>query len=367
MTESLLSVRDLVVYRGKGVHQSKLPVGRDALRVVQSVSFDAAAGETLGIVGESGCGKTTLVHAVLRLIPYQSGQVCFEDVDLGTVSDRKLRSLRRDLQVVFQDPYSSLHPRKLIGKILSEPLELHTDLSAKARERSVISLLKEVGLGPAFAQRFPRECSGGQLQRVAIARAIALRPKLIILDEPVSALDVSIRAQIIELLARLQRERGLTYLFISHDLALMRAFCQRLAVMYLGRIVEYGPSDVILHRPAHPYTRSLLAAMPIPDPVIERQRSRIEVRGEIPSIRLPPEGCTFHPRCNYAQDRCTASEPTLELTANGVQSRCFFSSEVAAQPALNVSTPPAPDQARPKAKDTLPIQGAEALDEQSTR
>ncbi|MCU1488606.1 MAG: dppF1 [Acidimicrobiaceae bacterium] len=338
MTDSgrpILSVQDLVVYRGKGVHQGNSTVGKDALRVVEGVSFEAAAGETLGIVGESGCGKTTLVHAVLRLIPYQSGQVIFEDVDLGGVSERKLRSLRRDLQVVFQDPYSSLHPRKLIGKILSEPLELHTDLSAKARERAVISLLNDVGLGASFAQRFPRECSGGQRQRVAIARALALRPKLVILDEPVSALDVSIRAQIIELLAQLQRDRGLTYLFISHDLALMRSFCQRLAVMYLGRVVEYGPSDVILHRPSHPYTRSLLASMPIPDPEVERRRNRIEVRGEIPSIRTPPSGCTFHPRCNYAVDRCQVSEPMLEVSDAGVLSRCFFSSEVAAQPPLD--------------------------------
>jgi oligopeptide/dipeptide ABC transporter ATP-binding protein len=319
----------------------------DLVRAVDHVSFQVRAGESFGIVGESGCGKTTLALALLRLLPAHSGRVLFDGIDVLALGDKALRAFRRQVQVVFQDPYSSLHPQKTIEKILAEPLELHTRLSAGERRREVLQLLEYVGLGAPFARLAARECSGGQRQRVAIARSLALRPRLIVLDEPVSALDVSIQAQIMDLLARLQRDFGLTYIFISHDLALVRSFCHSTAVMYLGQLVEYGPTAAVLDAPAHPYTRTLLEAVPIPDPDIERRRTRREIRGEIASAADPPSGCRFHPRCIYAQQICVETEPDLEEAGADSSSRCHFWRMVRALPSEFFATPSnAPAQAQ---------------------
>jgi oligopeptide/dipeptide ABC transporter ATP-binding protein len=330
-TSPLLVVEDLVVQRGHAGGWLPGSTG-DLLRVVDGVSFEVRSGETFGIVGESGCGKTTLALALLRLLPTHSGRVRFDGTDVLGLTEKELRAFRRQVQVVFQDPYSSLHPRKTIEKILAEPLEIHTEMSTNERRKEVRQLLEHVGLNEQFAKRTARECSGGQRQRVAIARALALRPKLILLDEPVSALDVSIRAQIMELLSRLQQELGLTYVFISHDLALVRSFCHSMAVMYLGELVEYGATSAVLDMPAHPYTRSLLQAVSIPDPDVERRRSRSEIRGEIASAGDPPSGCRFHPRCLHAQAICVESKPKLEKAGVASSSRCHFWPMVQALP-----------------------------------
>jgi oligopeptide transport system ATP-binding protein len=329
---ALLVVDDLVIYRGRGGGLFRTGQGANVVRAVDGVSFEIKAGESFGVVGESGCGKTTLALGLLRLLPVQSGSVTFGGTNVLDLTDKQLRQFRPQIQVVFQDPYSSLHPRKRIGKILEEPLQLHTEMSSKERRREVVKLLDYVGLGAAFVERYARDCSGGQRQRIAIARALALRPKLLILDEPVSALDVSIRAQIIELLRTLQGELGLTYMFISHDLALVRSFCHSIAVMYLGQVAERGPTDEVLEAPAHPYTRSLLEAVPIPDPDIERRRTRREIRGEIPSATAPPPGCRFHPRCLHAEAICTFTEPKLESAGGSVRARCHFWRSVKALP-----------------------------------
>jgi oligopeptide/dipeptide ABC transporter ATP-binding protein len=313
----------------------------NVVRAVDGVSFDIKAGESFGVVGESGCGKTTLALGLLRLLPVQSGSVVFDGTSVLDLTVKRLRQFRPQIQVVFQDPYSSLHPRKRIGKILEEPLQLHSEMSSQERRREVVNLLNYVGLGGAFVERYARDCSGGQRQRVAIARALALRPKLLILDEPVSALDVSIRAQIIELLQRLQGELGLTYMFISHDLALVRSFCHSLAVMYLGRVAERGPANEVLEAPAHPYTRSLLEAVPIPDPDIERHRTRREIRGELPSATAPPSGCRFHPRCLHAEAICAVTEPELEPAGGSVHARCHFWPSVKALPSEIARSDPA--------------------------
>ena len=326
----VLSVEGVSVTRGGQRHWFG---GRQhGVRVVDDVSFEIRAGEAFGVVGESGCGKTTLALAILRLLPLESGRVVFQGADLLRLSEGELRRVRPRLQVVFQDPYASLHPRKTIEAILSEPYELHTRLSAAERRHEIENLLERVGLGTGFAARTARECSGGQRQRIAIARALALRPRLIVLDEPVSALDVSIRAQIMELLSELQRDLGLTYLFIAHDLALVRTFCQSIAVMYLGRLVETGPCEVVLDAPAHPYTRSLLAAVPIPDPEIERRRPRLRIQGEIGSLLTLPPGCRFQPRCPRAEAICEQLEPALEQTGDLAHARCHFWRDVKTLP-----------------------------------
>jgi oligopeptide/dipeptide ABC transporter ATP-binding protein len=300
--------------RGKRLH----------VRAVDGVSVEVVEGQTLALVGESGCGKSTIAQGILRLVPVESGRVLFRGHDVLTMDDRELRKFRRETQIVFQDPYSSLHPRKRIGTILAEPLQLHLKLARRDRQMEAVKLLEEVGLPSGFARRYASELSGGQRQRVAIARALALRPKLVILDEPVSALDVSIRAQIIELLLDVQQESNLTYIFISHDLALVRAICSTVAVMYLGRIVESGPTQEVFAAPAHPYTRALLASIPVPDPEVEAKRPRVSLEGEVPSPLAPPSGCPFHPRCRWAQAICSETEPAVVATGTSTDAACHF-------------------------------------------
>ena len=320
----LLAVRDLVKhYR---LREAFLPgQARRVVRALDGVSFDLAAGETLGVVGESGCGKSTLGRAVLMLEPPTSGSVRFDGRPIDGLSHADLRRLRRDMQIVFQDPYGSLNPRMRIREILSEPFEIHGPPATGRVAERIDDLLVAVGLGPSHAGRFPHELSGGQRQRVGIARALALDPRLVVCDEPVSALDVSVQAQILNLLKRLQRERGLAYLFIAHGLAAVRHVSDRIAVMYLGRIVELADAASLFARPAHPYTRALLAANPRPDP---RSRSAgVPVEGETPSPVDPPSGCRFHTRCPFAAglgERCRTQTPALRQIAPGHFAACHL-------------------------------------------
>ncbi len=306
----LLSVRDLrkhFAVKG-GVFSREI----DRVHAVDGVSFDIGAGETLGLVGESGCGKSTTGRCILRLIEPSSGEVWFKGADVRQMNGTALRALRRDMQIIFQDPYASLNPRLTVGAIIGEALIIH-DLakSQRALEDRVVQLLETVGLQADHMRRFPHEFSGGQRQRIGIARALAVEPKLIVCDEPVSALDVSIQAQVINLLEDLRERFGLTYLFIAHDLSVVRHLCQRVAVMYLGRIVELADCDALFDDPLHPYTRALLAAVPVPDPTIEAGRAFQPVRGEVPSPINPPTGCVFHPRCTMAVESCRRSRPEL--------------------------------------------------------
>lgn len=283
-------------------------VGR--VRAVDGVSFGVEAGSTLGLVGESGCGKSTTARAIMRLIPATAGSVRLDGKELMGLEGSRLRAVRRGMQMVFQDPHASLNPRMTVFDTLSEPLVVHGISKQRSElEDRTRALMLKVGLDPAFMRRYPHEFSGGQRQRVGIARAIALEPKLVILDEPVSALDVSIQAQVLNLLADLQSELGLTYVFVAHDLAVVRHICREIAVMYLGRVVERAPSEQLFDDPQHPYTKALLSAVPIPDPVIERKRKRTILKGEVPSPIHPPSGCHFHPRCPVAEKRCRTELP----------------------------------------------------------
>lgn len=307
--ETLVQVRDLKMY---------FPVTEGAIiprviahvKAVNGINFDIKKGETLGLVGESGCGKTTTGRCMLQLEQATSGSIYYDGQDLTKLSKDEMRPLRQRIQVIFQDPYSSLNPRMKIGDIISEPMMVHkTEPDAAARDKRVRELLAVCGLNPKFADRYPHEMSGGQRQRVGIARALAVRPEFIICDEAVSALDVSIQAQVINLLEDLRDEYDLTYLFISHDLSVVRHLCQRVAVMYLGNMVELAETDELFDNPMHPYTQALLQAVPIPDPTIEKARAHQVIQGEIPSPINPPPGCVFHPRCGIAVDECKKLVP----------------------------------------------------------
>jgi oligopeptide transport system ATP-binding protein len=323
MSEVILQVENLVKHFPVGGGVLTGPLGM--VRAVDDVSFSIRRGETLGLVGESGCGKTTTGRCILQLERPTSGRILFEGVDLVTLDQVALRSVRRRIQVIFQDPYSSLNPRMTIGQILAEPIEVHGIVREKAaRAERVRELLTQVGLAPQHARRYPHQLSGGQRQRVGIARALAMEPSLIVCDEPVSALDVSIQAQIINLLEDLQARYGLTYLFIAHDLSVVRHISDRVAVMYLGKIAEITERTALYAEPMHPYTRALLSAVPIPDPGLEATRERTVLRGEVPSPLNPPRGCVFHPRCSIAVDRCSAEIPPLREIRPGHWAACHL-------------------------------------------
>jgi oligopeptide transport system ATP-binding protein len=320
--EPLLRVVNVVKHFGAG--------GGASVKAVDGVSFAIMPGETVGLVGESGCGKSTLGRLITQLIPVSSGEVYLDGVDITKLRGEKLRQQRKQLQMIFQDPYASLDPRMTVGDIIAEPLVNFAMIKGRAKDVRVQELLRTVGLNPYFNNRYPHEFSGGQRQRIGIARALALNPKLIICDEPVSALDVSIQAQIINLLEDLQREFELTYLFIAHDLSVVRHISNRVMVMYLGRICEIAPSEDLYTSQEHPYTRALLSSIPVPDPRIESKRRLVELSGEIPSPLNPPSGCRFHTRCPIAQvpGVCADVEPQLELKGDGHLAACHFSEQV---------------------------------------
>ncbi len=355
---TLLAVRNLRVY---------FPISEGLIferhvgdvQAVDDVSFEVARGETLGLVGESGCGKTTTGRAILRLYKPTSGTIEFDGIDITTLEGEKLRKIRRRMQMIFQDPYSSLNPRMTVGGIVGEPLGIHgLGTTAERRER-VAELLDVVGLNPNFLNRYPHEFSGGQRQRIGVARALAVNPELIVADEPISALDVSIQAQIINLLGRLQDQFELTYVFIAHDLSVVRHVSDRIAVMYLGRIVETAPSVELYARPLHPYSVALLSAVPIPDPEVESRRRRIILTGDVPSPVNPPSGCRFHTRCWLRErlgnpERCTVEDPALRDLATGHAVACHFAEEVDGAVEQMVAS------GRPVPSTAAPAGGAEA-------
>jgi len=323
-TKNLIEVDHLVkyypVYGGVFRHEVA------QVKAVDDVSFNIKEGETLGLVGESGCGKTTVGHTLLRLIPHTSGSVYFDGTDIFALKGNALKPLRRYMQIVFQDPYASLDPRLPIGESIGEGLKIHKMGTAKERVEIVIQTLHKVGLEDYHAYRYPHEFSGGQRQRIGIARALALQPKFIVLDEPVSALDVSIQAQVLNILRDLQQEFGLTYLFVAHNLAVVEHISTRVAVMYLGKIAEISPRKALFSRPLHPYTQALMSAIPIPNPKL--QRKRIILTGDVPSPLNPPTGCRFHPRCPYARERCSVETPELRELEPDHFVACHFGDEI---------------------------------------
>jgi oligopeptide/dipeptide ABC transporter ATP-binding protein len=285
---------------------------KDYVHAVDGVTLEVRRGETLGLVGETGCGKSTLARCIMRLYDITSGRVTFDGRDITSLSTSRMRPIRREMQMIFQDPYGSLNPRRRVGSIIGDPFAIHGLADGKERKRKVQEVMELVGLNPEHYNRFPAEFSGGQRQRIGVARALALRPKLIVCDEPVSALDVSIQAQIINLLADLQEELGLTYIFIAHDLSVVRHVSNRVAVMYLGKVAELGEVEGVYQHARHPYTNALLSAVPVPDPATAEQRHQIILVGDVPSPIAPPSGCRFHPRCPKAKDRCVQEDPALE-------------------------------------------------------
>lgn len=319
----LVEVKDLTKY---------FPVQRGALlkrrmgyiKAVDGVNFEIVQGETLGLVGETGCGKTTVGRTILKLYEPTSGEILFEGVDIAGLNGAELRRMRRRMQMIFQDPYASLNPRKTVGGIVGAPLEIHQISRGKKKTARVQELLEMVGLNPYFINRFPHEFSGGQRQRIGIARALALSPDLIICDEPISSLDVSIQAQVVNLLEKLQKQLGLTYLFIAHDLSMVRHISDRMAVMYLGKIVELSDRNEIYLNPLHPYTQALMSAVPVPDPDVAVRRERIILKGDIPSPADPPQGCNFNTRCPVAVERCFVEEPEYRMVSPGHWVACHL-------------------------------------------
>jgi len=316
----LIEVNNLVKYFP--VRAGLLQRVKAWVKAVDDVSFFINEGETFGLVGESGCGKTTVGRTILRLIPSTSGEVIFNDRNVFDLSGNDLKKIRRDMQIIFQDPYSSLDPRMPIGESIAEGLRVHTDKSGQERYEIVVEMLTRVGMRAEHARRYPHEFSGGQRQRIGIARALALRPKFIVCDEPVSALDVSIQAQVLNILRELQRDFGLTYLFIAHNLSVVEHFSERVGVMYLGKMVEMSPRDALYADPLHPYTQALMSAIPVPDPTVKRQRILLE--GDVPSPLNPPSGCRFHTRCPLAFDLCSQEEPPFKDYGGGHYAACHW-------------------------------------------
>jgi oligopeptide/dipeptide ABC transporter ATP-binding protein len=328
--ENLVEVENLKVHFPitAGIFQRE--IGR--VRAVDDISFEIRKGETFGLVGESGCGKSTTGRAVIRLRNPTDGTVRFDGRDLITLNRNELRAMRRRMQIIFQDPYSSLNPRMTVGSIISEPIETHNLVPAKGRLDRVKELLRLVGLNPNYTNRYPHEFSGGQRQRIGVARALAVEPEFIVCDEPISALDVSIQAQVLNLLIELREQFGLTYLFIAHDLSVVRHISDRVGVMYLGKLVEIGPPSRIYETPAHPYTRALLSAVPIPDPKAERRRKRVILTGDVPSPANPPSGCRFHTRCWLYErlgrpENCRTDDPELRMVGGDHRAACHYAEE----------------------------------------
>lgn len=312
------------------------------VRAVDGLTFEIFEGETLGMVGESGCGKSTTGRAIIQLYEPTEGEVYFEGEELTKLSPRELHRKRRDIQMIFQDPYASLNPRMTVGDIIAEPLKIHKLAAGKELQRQVQDLMEITGLDPRFVRRYPHEFSGGQRQRIGIARALASKPKFIVADEPISALDVSIQAQIMNLMDELQKEFGLTYLFIAHDLAAVRHISDRIAVMYLGKLVELTDGDRLYEKPLHPYTEALISAVPIPDPKVEATRERIVLEGDVPSPINPPSGCVFHTRCPYAFERCKKEVPKYQEAEPGHWVACHLIDEPARREAVDPTATPPP-------------------------